>query len=157
VRERVLLELLAVDRAPDAARRRIAELIRRDDPRAKGQEGVEALAQQPLGPWLLELPIACRHVVADRVASHMLKRLCGFDVPAAAPCRRERSVQLASQPGLSKLLAITRSASTSSAPSKMLSTRASTKYRETSVSSAYPIPPWSCMASRVTRSAAREA
>ncbi len=51
--------------------------------------------------------------------------------------------------------ATTFSANVSSAPSKIDRTRASTKYRLTAYSSAYPIPPWICMASRVTHSAAR--
>src|SRR5262249_31028804 len=51
--------------------------------------------------------------------------------------------------------AMTRRHSVSSAPSKIDSTRASTKYRDTGNSSAYPMPPRRCIASRVTHSAAR--
>src|SRR6185437_5916390 len=51
--------------------------------------------------------------------------------------RGETSNPHLSSPGFKRDRAITRSASTSSAPSKMLRTRASTKYRDTSVSSAY--------------------
>src|SRR5262249_9402040 len=51
--------------------------------------------------------------------------------------------------------AMTRRQRVSSAPSKIESTRASTKYLDTGNSSAYPMPPCSCIASRVTHSAAR--
>ena len=50
----------------------IAELIRGDNGRADGAEGVHRLAEQPLTAIPLELPVARAHIMSHRVARDIL-------------------------------------------------------------------------------------
>ena len=60
------------------------DLVGRDQLGADRGEGVERLAGHPLLARLVELPVAGRDVVADRVAGDVLHRLLDRDVPPAA-------------------------------------------------------------------------
>ena len=79
-----VLHRLAVEPQADAEVVRVGDLVGRDERGADRGEGVERLAGHPLLARLVELPVAGRDVVADRVAADVLHRL------ARAGCRRPR-------------------------------------------------------------------
>ena len=59
----------------------VGDLVGGDQGRADRGEGVEGLAHHPLLARLVELPVACRDVVADGVAGDVLHRPIAGDVP----------------------------------------------------------------------------
>src|SRR5262249_41507475 len=67
----------------DRQRVRIGGLVGRHQYRADRGEGVERLADHPLLAFLLELPVAGRDVVTDRVAGDVANGVCRLEVPPA--------------------------------------------------------------------------
>ena len=76
-----VLQLFAVDGQPDVQVVRVGDFIQGDDARAHGREGVEALADGPLGGG--HLIIARADVVQDGVAEHVVAPVRRTDVAAA--------------------------------------------------------------------------
>lgn len=81
-----ILPLFTVDEAADAKRMRIAQLVRRHDPRAHWGVGIEALAERPLRRGMLGEALG--HIVADAIAKDRTRRVgCGNVFAALADHR----------------------------------------------------------------------
>ena len=61
----------------------VGNLVRCDQHRPHRRERVERLAGHPLLAGLVELPVASRDVVPDRIAADMLESPLAWDVPSA--------------------------------------------------------------------------